>query len=64
MPLITPFPDDLIRVQGPSGSRRTSVDSLDQVLGQCYEQWKLPSELGVDWAKPGRDIAVPESLCP
>jgi hypothetical protein len=64
MPLITPFPDDVIQVQGPSGSRRTSVDQLDQILGQCYEQWKLPCELGIDWAKCGREIAVPESLCP
>jgi hypothetical protein len=64
MPNITPFPDELIQVQGPNGSRRTSVDGLDTVLAQCYEQWQLPSELGTEWAKSGRDIAVPASLCP
>jgi predicted dehydrogenase len=64
MPRITPFPQSLIDIDGPSGSRRTSVRELDQVLSQCYEEWRLPSELGVAWAKPGREIAVPESLCP
>ena len=64
MPIITPFPESLIQITGPNGSRRTSVEGLDQVLGQCYEQWKLPSELGVEWSKPGREIAIAESLCP
>jgi predicted dehydrogenase len=65
MPLITPFPEPLIHVAGPNGSRRTSVQGLDEVLEQCYEQWRLPSELGaVAWAKSGREIGVPESLCP
>jgi len=64
MPIITAFPDDLIVVKGPNGSRKTYVQGLDEVLGQCYEQWKLPSELGIEWAKSGREIAVPASLCP
>ena len=58
------FPDNLIKVTGSPGSRRTSVEGLDDLLAQCYEQWKLPSELKTPWAKPGREIAIAEELCP
>jgi hypothetical protein len=64
MPLITSFPEDLIGVTGPAGARQTAVKDLDQILDQCYEQWRLPSELGIKWAKSGREIAIPQTLCP
>ena len=63
MPEITPFPQRLIQVSGAAGARQTVVRELDQALMDCYEQWRLPSELGFAWAAPGREVAVPESLC-
>jgi predicted dehydrogenase len=63
-PIISAFPDNLIKVTGSPGSRRTSVEGLDDLLAQCYEQWKLPSELKTPWAKPGREISIQEGLCP
>ena len=63
MPEITPFPQPLIQVSGVAGARQTVVRELDQALADCYEQWRLPSELGFGWATPGREVAVPESLC-
>jgi predicted dehydrogenase len=52
------FPKSLVKVSGPDGSRRTSVDGLAEALEQCYQQWKLPSELRLGWAKPAREIVI------
>jgi len=52
------FPKSLVKVSGPDGSRRTSVDGLAEALEQCYQQWKLPSDLRLGWAKPAREIVI------
>ena len=57
-PEITPFEPSLIRVEGPTGSRRTCVDGLDEALERCYDEGRLPSELDVSWARPGQAITV------
>ena len=62
MSIISAFPESMIQVSGPSGSRRTFVEGLDQVLGDCYDRWMLPSETGVSWGKAGREIAIQEPL--
>jgi hypothetical protein len=67
MPDITPFPRDLVRVTGDVGQRKTAVDSLDDAIKQCYATWRLPSEVGVTWARPGKLVqvpALPESVSP
>jgi predicted dehydrogenase len=62
-PEIGVFPRDQIRIQGEAGKRKTSVIGLSDILGRCYDLWKLPSELGgVGWAKPGRDVSINGSL--
>ncbi|NLM20709.1 MAG: Gfo/Idh/MocA family oxidoreductase [Peptococcaceae bacterium] len=50
------FPDEFIRVQTDELGEKTGlyVAGLDQVLTECYEQWKLPSETGVTWAREGK----------
>lgn len=57
MPEITTFPQDTIR-KGVTltGDEMIYVEGLMNDLKNCYEQWKLPSELGIDWAKPGKKI--------
>ena len=31
---------------------------LDAVLEECYDSWKLPSELGVSWSVASREVPV------
>jgi hypothetical protein len=55
---IQPFPPPLIHVEGERGARRTWVEGLDDAMRQCYETFKLPSEIGVVWASRGEEIRV------
>lgn len=50
------FPRNLIRCEGDPGHRRIWVDGLREILLECNKLGKLPSELGVGWAKPGKPI--------
>ena len=52
------FPDSSIKISGERGSRKTWVEGLDDQLEQCFENWKLPTELGLPWASPGREVNV------
>ncbi|MFQ5808691.1 MAG: Gfo/Idh/MocA family protein [Armatimonadota bacterium] len=56
MPEIVEFPEAAINTKGPPDDRLTWVTGLGEVLQECYEQWKLPSELGVEWAKAGEEV--------
>ena len=55
---IAAFPPSLIRIEGPAGARRTSVDGLAELLERCYESYQMPNETGVAWATPGREVSV------
>lgn len=55
---IVDFPRQLIQRTGPEGERVTLVQGLDEALKKCYAQWKLPSELGYDWAAANRRKAT------
>ena len=57
-PDIHVFDPASIRIAGESGHRKTVVSGLGEALIECYEKWKLPSELGFAWAKPARSIEV------
>ncbi len=57
---IVPFPASLVGVTGESPHRKTAVARLNEVLGECYRRWLLPTELGAAWARPGREVAVSE----
>ena len=58
MPQIRTFPPALVRIDGSPGSRRTWVEGLGEQLMQCYEEFRLPSELGYCWATPGCEVAI------
>ena len=60
MPSPTPFPAALVRVEGEPGARKTGVEGLEEVLGRCYDEFRLPSELDVPWGRAGRAIDVVE----
>lgn len=53
---IVPFPAELISVQGEGADRVTAVNGLAAVLTRAYEEGRLPAELGVPWAVPGREV--------
>lgn len=46
------FPGNLIKYD--EKSKITWVEGLNDVLKICYQQWKLPHEVGVEWAKAGK----------
>jgi len=56
MPEVTPFPRDRLKTEEFEGDQFTIVDGLREELLTCYENWNLPSEAGLEWAKPGRKI--------
>jgi predicted dehydrogenase len=62
VPQPVPFPQSLIRVSGSPGARKTSVEGLDALLPRCYEQFALPSEMGIEWARAGREITIETSV--
>jgi hypothetical protein len=57
-PEIVEFPKSMVRVMGEPGHRVNYVPGLADVLKTCCEKNLLPSELGVEWARPGREIDV------
>jgi predicted dehydrogenase len=61
MPQVKSIPRELLRVDGMNGKRRTWVQGLDGALVRCFEQNRLPSELGEAWAVAGREVNVGRS---
>ncbi len=56
---IVPFPEPLVRRSGVDAS----VDGLGQILVRCYQEGRLPSELGVAWASPGARVDLTRYQC-
>ena len=55
------FPASLVRVEGDPGSRRTWVNGLEDAMTLCYERACLPSECGLEWSAPAREVPIPTS---
>ena len=53
---IVPFPEKLINLD--EQKKVTWVEGLGDILNQCYDEWRLPSEIDVEWAKRGETIDV------
>ncbi|MDQ3441806.1 MAG: Gfo/Idh/MocA family oxidoreductase, partial [Planctomycetota bacterium] len=60
MPSPLPFPRAIVRVEGEPGMRKTWVEGLEEVLARSYDEFRLPSELNVPWARAGRAVDVAE----
>lgn len=56
VPEIVQFPKTMIHVD--EESEVTWVEGLMEAWLQCYEQWSLPSELNIPWAKKGKTIVI------
>lgn len=59
MPEITTFPNNLIK-KGTLKSDDESifVEGLLDVMTDCYDLWKLPSEINVPWSRSGKKILL------
>ena len=53
---IAPFPASLVHVEGEPGSRKTWVEGLEGDLNRCYDLLRLPAEMGISWARAGREV--------
>ncbi len=58
---IIKFPAPYIKTReelAPDGTKYVYIysEGLDESLIKCYEEWKMPSELGFEWAIPSRWI--------
>jgi predicted dehydrogenase len=58
MPGMIEFPREMVAIEGEPGSRRTSVTGLEAALDRCFDEYKMPSELGFPWSRPGVPIEV------
>ncbi|NSW90006.1 MAG: Gfo/Idh/MocA family oxidoreductase [Firmicutes bacterium] len=54
VPEIINFPKSLIKVEGEP--ELVWVDGLKEILLECYEDWALPSEKEIWWAKAGEKV--------
>lgn len=53
---IVDFPEELLRKSGPADDELTFVEGLAAQLQTCFEQGKMPSEMGVSWAVVGKEV--------
>ena len=57
-PEIAEFPNELKRIDNEENDSLIHVEGLEAALLAAYEQGKLPSEMGVGWARAGKRISL------
>jgi len=62
MPEIGGFPDNILKTEGETGKRKISVSGIEKDLMECFENAKLPSEMGIAWSKPGKKIDIQKNF--
>ncbi len=55
---ITNFPARMVEWEGEHRSRWAYVRGLEEIFVRCYQSGRLPSEIGIDWAKRGREVSL------
>ncbi len=61
-PEITAFDPSTFQKVGEIGHRKTIVKGLGETLMRCYESAKLPSEMGLAWARKATTVSVGHEL--
>lgn len=56
VPNVPFFPDEITKRD--EGQKLNWIEGLDDILVECYENWSLPSESGVEWSKKGKTIKI------
>lgn len=60
-PRIAQFPESQVQITQSADARLISVKGLDEVLLACYERACLPTDLGVEWASPGKEVFITQT---
>jgi predicted dehydrogenase len=55
---IVDLPESMVKRKGKEGETLYYSPELESVLRQCHDENKLPSELGVEWSKAGKQVNV------
>lgn len=55
-PNIVEFPKEIIKKEGEPVLNW--VEGLEEALKYCYREEVLPSEIGINWAKPGKKVSL------
>ncbi len=58
MPEIGSFPESLLKAEGQPGDSKVYVLGIEANLLDCFNEAKLPNELGVSWSKPGKKLEL------
>lgn len=56
VPEIPDFPEELVRRE--EETKITWVEGLGDTLKRCYDDWRLPSENDIPWARKGRTVSL------
>lgn len=56
VPNVAKFPSEITKHD--KEKKLTWVEGLNEILVNCYENWSLPNDLGVEWSKKGKTIQV------
>lgn len=54
------FPEELVKTSKDNEGKDTAVyvEGLSDLMMDCYNNWNLPHELGVNWAKVGEEYSL------
>ena len=60
VPEIVDFPQELIKTwkDEEGNSAAVYVDGLAEIMKDCYNNWRLPHELGVEWSRVDEEIKL------
>ncbi|WP_309083777.1 Gfo/Idh/MocA family oxidoreductase [Chelativorans sp.] len=58
---VHPVPKDIVRRVPQDSSMRTVIAGLDELIARAFTEEKLPSELCVPWAAPGKKVALDQA---
>jgi predicted dehydrogenase len=56
--VINALPPSEVQAHSQRGPREDGLHGLGADLTRCYEQWAMPSELGLSWSRPKQRIAI------
>ena len=56
VPEIVEFPKEIVQHERTGDNHRFIVTGLDELLDQCYAEFKMPAEVGASWARPGKVV--------
>jgi predicted dehydrogenase len=59
VPDIAVFDKNISKCDGKGDESITYVKGLYEDMKVCYDNWKLPSEMGMPWSRPAKSIKIP-----